>query len=113
MTPLVLVHGGGFDGRCWDLLLDHLESPALAIDLPGRGRHPAPLRTVTLQSAAASIAANVDAASIGRLVLVGHSLAGCSMPAAIGLPGDRVRRAVFIACTIPQHGSSACATLEP
>ncbi|WP_322756126.1 hypothetical protein [Frankia sp. Cas3] len=27
MTPLVLVHGGGFDSRCWDLLVPHLAAP--------------------------------------------------------------------------------------
>ena len=40
MTPLVLVHGGGFDSRCWDPLLPHLAGPAIAVDLPGRGVTP-------------------------------------------------------------------------
>jgi pimeloyl-ACP methyl ester carboxylesterase len=110
-APLVLVHGGGFDARCWDLLVPCLEAPVLAIDLPGRGRHPAPLSSVTLQGAAASIAADIDAAGFDGVVLVGHSLAGCSMPAAIGLLGERVRHAVFVACTVPEHGSSAFDTL--
>ena len=58
-------------------------------------------------SAAASVAADVDAAGFDDVILVGHSLAGCSMPATIGLLGDRVRHAVFVACTVPDHGSSA------
>ena len=84
-TPVVLVHGGGFAGSCWDLLLEHLDGPVLAVDLPGRGRHPAALDSVTLESAAASVVADIDAAGFDEVVLVGHSLAGCSMPAAIGL----------------------------
>jgi len=113
MTPVVLVHGGGFAASCWDLLLDHLDGPVLAVDLPGRGAHPAPLDSVTVAAAAASVVADVDAAGFDRVVLVGHSLAGCSMPATMGLLGARVRHAVFVAATVPEHGSSAFDTLEP
>jgi pimeloyl-ACP methyl ester carboxylesterase len=111
MAPVVLVHGGGFAASCWDLMVDHLDAGALAVDLPGRGAHPAPLESVTLASAAASVVA--DAAGYDDIVLVGHSLAGCSMPAIIGLLGPRVRHAVFVACTVPPDGSSAFDTLEP
>jgi pimeloyl-ACP methyl ester carboxylesterase len=111
MTPLVLVHGGGFGASSWDLLLEHLDGPVLAVDLPGRGAHPAPLESVTISTAAASVAADVDAAGFDGIVLVGHSLAGCVMPAIIGLLGDRVRHAVFVACTVPEHGSSSFDTL--
>lgn len=111
VTPIVLVHGGGFAGSCWDLLTPLLESPVLAVDLPGRGRHPAELDRVTLEGAAASVAADVDAAGIDELILVGHSLAGCSMPATVGLLGERVRHAVFVACTVPEDGTSCLDTL--
>ena len=33
------------------------------------------------------------------------------MPATIGLLGDRVRHAVFLACTVPEDGTSAVDTL--
>jgi pimeloyl-ACP methyl ester carboxylesterase len=111
MTPVVLVHGGSFAGSCWDLLTDHLDGPVLAVDLPGRGVHPAPLGSITIASAAASVVADVDAAGFDSVVLVGHSLAGCSMPATIGLLGDRVRHAVFVACSVPEHGTSCVDTL--
>lgn len=110
-TPVVLVHGGGFAGSCWDLLLEHIAGPVLAVDLPGRGRHPAPLGSVTLATAAASVVADIDAAGYDDVVLVGHSLAGCSMPATIGLLGARVRHAVFVACTVPADGTSCLDTL--
>jgi pimeloyl-ACP methyl ester carboxylesterase len=113
MTPVVLVHGGGFAADCWDLVLDHLKGEALAVDLPGRGAHPAPLETITLASAAASVAADVDAAGLADIVLVGHSLAGCTMPGVIGLLGGRVSHAVFVACTVPPDGASSFDTLDP
>ena len=35
------------------------------------------------------------------------------MPAIIGSLGDRVRHAVFIACTVPEDGASCIDTLDP
>ena len=113
MLPIVLVHGGGFDGRCWDRLLPHLRGPVSAVDLPGRGRHPAPTAEVTLAACAQAVADDVDAAGFDEIVLVGHSLAGCSMPATVGQLGDRVRHAVFVACTVPEDGTSSLDTLDP
>jgi pimeloyl-ACP methyl ester carboxylesterase len=113
MLPIVLVHGGGMHHRCWDPLVERLTGEVLAVDLPGRGAHPAPFDQVTFDACAASIRADVDAAGIDRFVLVGHSLAGCSMPATIGLLGDRVGHAVFVAATVPDDGCSAYDMLDP
>jgi pimeloyl-ACP methyl ester carboxylesterase len=112
-TPIVLIHGGGFGASCWDLLLPFLEKPVLAVDLPGRGVHPAALDRITIEDAAASVVGDIDAAGFEEVVLVGHSLAGCSIPAAIGMLGSRVRHAVFVACTVPDDGNSAFDTLDP
>jgi pimeloyl-ACP methyl ester carboxylesterase len=113
MLPVVLVHGGGLDGRCWDRTRALMAARSFAVDLPGRGAHPADLRTVTFADCAESVRADIDAAGFDDVVLAGHSLAGCSMPATIGLLGDRVRHAVFIACTVPETGKSAFDTLDP
>jgi pimeloyl-ACP methyl ester carboxylesterase len=113
MTPTVLVHGGGLDHRCWDRILPYLHGPVLAVDLPGRGLHPATLDAVSLATCASSVRADIDAAGFDDVVLVGHSLAGCSMPATIALLGERVRHAVFVACTVPESGRSAFDTLDP
>jgi pimeloyl-ACP methyl ester carboxylesterase len=112
MTSIVLIHGGGLDSRCWDRLVPLLDRPVLAVDLPGRGVHPAPLDSVSFAECAASVRDDVDAAGFDGVVLVGHSLAGCSMPAMIGLLGERVRHAVFVACTVPEDGHSALDTLD-
>jgi pimeloyl-ACP methyl ester carboxylesterase len=113
MLPVVLVHGGGLDGRCWDPTRAVMSAASIAVDLPGRGAHPADLRSVTFADCAASVRADVDAAGFDDVVLAGHSLAGCSMPSMIGLLGDRVRHAVFVACTVPETGKSAFDTLDP
>jgi pimeloyl-ACP methyl ester carboxylesterase len=112
MTPVVLVHGGGLDARCWERMLPLLAGPAIAVDLPGRGAHPAALDTVTLADCAASVADDVDGAGFDEIVLVGHSLAGCTMPGIVALLGDRVRHAVFVACTVPEDGTTCFDTLD-
>jgi pimeloyl-ACP methyl ester carboxylesterase len=113
VLPIVLVHGGGFDGRCWEPVLPHLDGPVLAVDLPGRGEHPMALADVTLDRCAESVVADIDAAGFDEVVLVGHSLAGCSLPATVGLLGARVRHAVFVAATVPDDGCSAYDMLDP
>jgi pimeloyl-ACP methyl ester carboxylesterase len=113
MMPIVLIHGGGLDGRCWDRLLPQLNGPVLAIDLPGRGQHPAPLNSVGFAECAASVRDDVDAAGFDSVLLVGHSLAGCSMPAMVDLMGERVGGLAFVACTVPEDGRSAFDTLDP
>ncbi|MGO8859645.1 MAG: alpha/beta fold hydrolase [Acidimicrobiales bacterium] len=113
MMPIVLIHGGGLDSRCWERLLPELLGPVLAIDLPGRGAHPAPLASVDFAYCAASVRDDVDAAGFDSVLLVGHSLAGCSMPAMVALMGQRVAGLVFVACTVPESGHSAFDTLDP
>lgn len=113
MAPAVLIHGGGFDARCWDLLLPHLGDSTIAVDLPGRGQHPADLHAVDISSCADSVVRDIDAAGFSDVVLVGHSMAGCTMPAMIDRLGPRVRHAVFIGCTVPEHGTTILDTLDP
>jgi pimeloyl-ACP methyl ester carboxylesterase len=115
VTAVVLIHGGSFAGSCWELVVDELRrrgTPVLAVDLPGRRARPALPEGVTIDQAAASVVADIDAAGFDDVVLVGHSLAGASMPATIGELGDRVRHAVFVACTVPDHGRS-CLDMLP
>jgi pimeloyl-ACP methyl ester carboxylesterase len=90
-----------------------LDAPAVAVDLPGRGRRPGPLDGVTFSSCAEALKDEVDAAGFDRFVLVGHSLAGCSMPAMVDLLGDRVSHLVFLACTVPEDGTACLDTLDP
>lgn len=110
---MVLVHGGGFAGSCWDPTVPLLRPPVLAVDLPGRGRHPGDLSELTLDDFAASVVADIDEAGFDRVLLVGHSLAGCTMPGVAERIGDRVAGMVFLACTVPPDGGNVFQTLSP
>jgi pimeloyl-ACP methyl ester carboxylesterase len=108
----VLVHGSGFTSACWDELIPHLSGEVLPVDLPGRGRHPADLRTVSVADWAASVVADIEEAGLDDVVLVGHSLAGLTLPRIVGLIPERLRRVVFIACAVPPHGVTPRSTVE-
>jgi pimeloyl-ACP methyl ester carboxylesterase len=102
----VLVHGGGFSGSCWDELLPHLTDRALPIDLPGRGSRPGDLTTLTVADFVASVATDVVREDLTDVTLVGHSMAGITLPGVAESIPTRLRRIVFISCAVPPHGTS-------
>lgn len=109
----VLVHGGAHTGACWSRLLPHLEAKALAIDLPGRGARPAPLRTLCVDDWVDAIVEDVASLGSEPVVLVGHSLAGLSLPRVADRVPERLAHLVFLSCTVPPEGRSSIDLLEP
>ncbi len=87
--------------------------PVIAVDLPGRGLHPADLRSVTFETCAESVRDDVDAAGFDEISARGSLARRLLHAAMIELLGRRVRHAVFIVCTVPEHGASAFDTLDP
>ena len=110
---VVLVHGGGFAASCWDLVLPLMEAPALAVDLPGRGSRPADLAEVTVDDFAEAVADDIRSSGWDRVVLVGHSLAGITLPRVAALVPERLAHLVFVAAKVPTDGQSCADTLEP
>ena len=112
--PVVLVHGGGHGAWCWAPVVDALVAPALAVDLPPKAVRGGPdrfadlpeLRTLTVGDFADSVLADADATGYDRFVLVGHSLAGITIPEVARRAPDRVAHLVFVSCTIPAEGGS-------
>lgn len=105
-VPYVLVHGGGHGAWCWERLQPYLSRPSLAVDLPGRESKPANLAALRIDDFARSVVADIDAAGYERVILVGHSIAGVTLPAAINMLSDRVVHAVFVSCAIPKENDS-------
>jgi pimeloyl-ACP methyl ester carboxylesterase len=112
-SGIVLVHGGLHTGACWSTTVAALvkrapDVPVLAVDLPGHGSTPGDPQTASIAGNAASVVKQIDGAGLDRVLLVGHSLAGITIPAVVELLGvERVQRIVLISSLVPRQGSSA------
>jgi pimeloyl-ACP methyl ester carboxylesterase len=111
-TGLVLVHGGVHQASAWAPLLPHLRHRAVAVDLPGRGGRPADLTEVGIASCVDSICADIDAWDVEHVVLVGHSLAGVTVPIVAERLADRVAHVVLLAALVPPSGKSVVSSLS-
>jgi pimeloyl-ACP methyl ester carboxylesterase len=117
LPALVLVHGGEHSGDCWDLVIAELqrqerELRILAVDLPGRGRTPGDLSTATIGAWVDSVVADIEDAGLGDVVIVGHSMAGVTVPGVVTKLGSaRVREMILAAAFVPPHGQSIVDTL--
>ncbi|ORV50480.1 esterase [Mycobacterium europaeum] len=117
LPDLVLVHGGEHAGDCWDLTvaqLRRLESRLriLAVDLPGHGSKPGDLATATIGEWADSVVADIEEAGLGDVVIVGHSMAGVTVPDVVTKLGSaRVREMILATAFVPPQGRAIVDTL--
>jgi pimeloyl-ACP methyl ester carboxylesterase len=117
LPDLVLVHGGEHAGDCWDLVVAELRRQApelrtLAVDLPGHGRTPGDLATATIDEWVDSVVADIDRAGLGDVVIVGHSMAGVTVPGVVAKLGSaRVREMILAAAFVPRQGQAIVDTL--
>ena len=103
MTTYALIHGGGYGSDCWDRVTPHLDGDVILVDLPGRGRRPADLSTVTL---ADNVAATIeDIGDAEGVVLVAHSVAGITAAHVLNEAPGLVKDVVLVSCTIPASGT--------
>jgi len=118
LPDLVLVHGGAHAADCWDLTIAELavvapELRTLAVDLPGRGGKPADLATATISDWVKSVVADIEDAGLGDVVVVGHSMAGLTVPGVVAkLGAARLREMILLAAFVPPQGSSVVDTLR-
>lgn len=109
----VLIHGGHQGSWFWERVVPLLDRPALAVDLPGRGRHPADLDTVGIDVSVASVVADVREAGIGRFVLAGNSIASATMPGVAAALADQVAGLVFLGTPIAPEGLTVMQAFPP
>lgn len=118
LPDLVLVHGGAHAADCWDLAVAELNRRApelrvLAVDLPGRRGKPGDLGTATTAEWADSVVADIDHHRLGDVVIVGHSMAGVTVPGVVArLGASRVREMIFVSAFVPPQGTAIVHTLD-
>jgi pimeloyl-ACP methyl ester carboxylesterase len=110
---MVLVHGGGLGKECWERMLPFLAGDVLPVDLPGRGDRPADLSNIGVADFVDAVVDDIVARDLHDVVLVGHSLAGLTIPQVAARLPDRIRALVFVSCTVPRDGESSYDTLDP
>ena len=110
---LLCLHGGAHGAWCWERVLPHLEIPARAMDLPGRGTRPALLESVTLDDWVDAVVDEIRRSGDAPTTLVGHSLAGITMPRVAERIPDLLSHLIFVACTVPEEGRTVLEDLAP
>ena len=114
MTAYVLIHGGGYDGQTWRFVVPHLDGPAVLVDLPGRGRRPAPMGEVTFDDLVDAAVDDVESvAADDDIVLVAHSAGGVTAAHVVNRLPERIRAVVFVSCPIPTHGGAIIDNIDP
>lgn len=106
-APIVLVHGAWSDAGVWDRVAAELRSrghPVVAVNLPGHGDDPTPPERLTLAGYADAVATALPAS--GKVVLVGHSMAGMVISAVAERSPERVAKLVYVAAYLPADGQS-------
>jgi pimeloyl-ACP methyl ester carboxylesterase len=117
LPALVLVHGGQHAADCWAPTIDELkrqvpELTVLAVDLPGRCGKPGEFVAATIADWAQSVVSDIRDAGIDDLLIVGHSMAGLTVPGVVTILGaEHVREIIFAAAYIPPDGKAMLDTL--
>jgi pimeloyl-ACP methyl ester carboxylesterase len=110
----VLVHGAGMGASCWDRLTPHLDAPAVAVDLPGRGsRADVPVESVTLEDCADALRETIAGVEGDDIVLVAHSFAGVTVPRVMAEFAPRLRHVAFLSAVVPPDGTSVLDQIDP
>ena len=115
---LVLVHGGAHTAACWEPTLEYLclsrpRPTALAVELPGRGAHPADMTALRTSDFVDAVVEAVHRSGCDEVILVGHSMAGLTVPrVAAALGARRVREMIFVGAFVPRQGTTVADTLS-
>lgn len=117
LPTLVLVHGGGHAADCWEPTVEeiHRQAPdlkVLAVDLPGRRGKPGDLLKMTIADFVDSVVGDIEEAGLDEIVLVGHSMAGLTVPGVLTKLGStRVRELILATAFVPPEGKTLVDTL--
>lgn len=111
MTDFAFLHGGGQGGWVWEDVIANLQAVdgnrCLALDVPGCGAKTGrDTSQLSFDGIVDELIADLDAAGLKDIVLVGHSQAGCILPRIAERRPDLLQRLIYVTCSSPLAGST-------
>lgn len=113
MTDFAFLHGGGQGSWVWDETIAAMKAQSsqenryLALDVPGCGvKRERDTAAIQFADIACELNADIAAAGLREVVLVGHSQAGTAMPQVAEFAPGLFRKLIFVTCSIPLPGKS-------
>jgi pimeloyl-ACP methyl ester carboxylesterase len=114
MTDFAFLHGGGQGSWIWDETIDAIAAQSagsarcLAMDVPGCGKkRDRDTSAIDMPGIGAELVADVEAAGMKDVVLVGHSQAGSSLPIMAQIRPGLFRRIVYVTCLASPPGRTS------
>lgn len=106
----IFVHGAWADESAWSGIRTSLAEHAnvVTVNLPAHGIDPMAGTDVNLNDYVKTVTKAIDAAP-GKVILVGHSMAGVIVSAAADQRADKVEKVVYVAAYLPKSGQSIAA----
>ena len=111
----VLVHGAWSGQYAWaavSSLLEQAGHQVITFDLPGHADDPTPLADLTLADYVTATRQQLETVS-GKVVLVGHSMAGMIISQVAEHVPDRIEQLVYVCAYLPRDGQSAFDFTDP
>ena len=113
MSDFVLIHGGAHGAWCWQRVIPFLETSAcvdkiVAVDLIADAQAVArkPAQDISTPDYVDGIVHRITSENLRNIVLVGHSMAGITLPAVAYRVPDRIRHVVYLTTSNPPAGQS-------
>lgn len=113
MSSLVLIHGGAHGPWCWERLLPYIEAAdvvdsILAIDLIEDALAAAAIERddITIDHYVEGVVRKLEDLDLRDVVLVGHSMAGITIPGVAHRVPERIGRIIYLTTSNPVAGQS-------
>ena len=113
MTDFAFLHGGGQGSWVWDETIAAMKQQSgdahryFALDAPGCGvKRARDTSAIVFADISRELNADIEAAGLSHVVLVGHSQAGMTMPQMAEFAPALFRKLVFVTCSMPLPGKT-------
>jgi len=109
MTTFILVHGAWHGAWCWKKiipLLEKAEHKVAAPDLPGLGSNQVPVSEISFPGFVQHVCQLIDSQT-EPVILVGHSLGGCTISQVAEKRPDKIKALVYISGYLLRNNETA------